>query len=285
MTASASLAADLKLGPVELSVTSLERSLAFYTGALGLTLLEREGPLARLGVPGRTLLELREVPGARPAPTRSPGLYHFALLLPSRADLGRFVRHFAGLGLPLGQGDHLVSEAFYTQDPDGHGIEVYRDRPRREWRWEGGQVQMATDPVDVASLLAEPGAQAPFTGLPEGTHMGHVHLKVNDLAAARAFYLDLLGFDAVSALGGQALFVSVGGYHHHLGLNTWHSAGGAPAPQDSARLLGVGLELPQAQDLNALQERLRVAGYPHSLQDGVLSVLDPAGNPLHFTAG
>lgn len=149
--------------------------------------------------------------------------------MPTRADLGRFVRHAGGLGVRLGQSDHLVSEAFYLQDPDGHGIEVYRDRPRGEWRWVGGEVRMAGDPIDLPGLLLEAGPPAPWTGLPDGTVMGHVHLRVADLGAAEAFYAGTLGFDVVSRWPG-ALFVSVGGYHHHLGLNTWQSLGGEAAP-------------------------------------------------------
>ncbi len=279
----APLSADLTLGPVELTVGNLERSLTYYTQALGLRLLEQRGAVAQLGVGERPLLTLTGQPGATPTRPGSPGLYHFAILLPTRADLGRFVRHYAGLGLRLGQGDHLVSEAFYTNDPDGHGIEVYRDRPRDTWRWQGGQVQMATDPVDVQGLLAEPGADRPFTGLPDGTVMGHVHLRVTDIPAARAFYEGLLGFDVVAAMP-SALFVSVGGYHHHLGLNTWQSAGGAPAPLDSARLLAVNLQVPHPDDLTRLAQRLAANTYAHTLRDGTLSVTDPAGNALHVTA-
>ena len=276
------LAADLNLGPVELTVSDLSRSLEFYTGALGLKLLSQEGNVARLGAGKTPLLTLAG--GAR-TPTRpsSPGLYHFALLLPTRADLGRFVRHFAGLGLRLGQGDHLVSEAFYTNDPDGHGIEVYWDRPRETWPWQDGQVQMGVDPIDVPGLLAEPGAQDPFTGLPDRAVLGHVHLRVTDLPAARAFYAGLLGFDVMADMPG-ALFVSVGGYHHHLGLNTWQSAGGPPAPADSAHLLGLTLILPDADDLARLQARLDAAAYPYTSQEGALTVRDPSGTFLRFTA-
>ncbi|WP_216320461.1 VOC family protein [Deinococcus aestuarii] len=274
---------DLTLGAAELTVSDLARSVAFYEQVLGMTVLERQGRTARLGTAARPLLTLTELPGASPAPRSTPGLYHFAALLPTRVDLARWVRHAAGTGLRIGQGDHLVSEAFYLNDPDGHGIEVYRDRPRSEWRWNLDQVQMASDPIDVAGLLAEPGADEPFQGLPDGTVMGHVHLRVTDLAATEAFYRGLLGFDVVARWPG-ALFVSVGGYHHHFGLNTWQSEGGRPAPENTARLLGVHVGLPSAADVDRLAEHLRAAGVPSTRTQGGLDVRDPSGNRLIFGA-
>ncbi len=274
---------DLSVGPVTLTVSDLTRSLAFYQQVLGLKLNDRSGEVAHLGVPGRTLLTLRELPGAQPAPRTSPGLYHFALLLPTRADLGRLVRHIASLGVRLGQGDHWVSEAFYLGDPDGHGIEIYQDRPKSEWKWNLDQIQMGSDPVDVPGLLAEAGPEAPYTGLPGGTVMGHIHLKVTDIASAEAFYRGVLGFDVVSRWSGQALFVSVGGYHHHLGLNTWQSEGGQAAPDNSLTLERAELHLPNAAEVDRVAERLGAAGMPYERQDGSLLVRDPAGNLLHFT--
>ncbi|MCP2014598.1 catechol 2,3-dioxygenase [Deinococcus sp. HSC-46F16] len=272
---------ELSLGAAELTVSDLGRSLAFYEQVLGMTVLEREDGTARLGTPTRPLLKLTEVPGAAPAPRSSPGLYHFAVLLPTRVDLARWVWHAAGLGLRLGQGDHLVSEAFYLNDPDGHGIEVYRDRPRQEWRWNLDQVEMASDPIDIAGLLAEPGADTPFAGLPEGTVMGHFHLRVTDLAATEAFYRGVLGFDVVARWPG-ALFVSVGGYHHHLGLNAWQSEGGRPAPETTARLLGVELTLPGAAEVERLAAHLEAAGVPFTRNGSEVTVRDPAGNRLSF---
>ncbi|PNY79836.1 VOC family protein [Deinococcus koreensis] len=283
-TPPARLPKTLSIGPVELSVSDLQRSVAFYGQALGMTVLEQSGNRATLGQGTTPLLRLRGHPGARPAPASATGLYHFAVLLPSRADLGRWVRHVAALGIRVGQSDHLVSEAFYLNDPDGHGIEVYRDRPRGEWRWNLDQVQMASEPIDIPGLLAEPGADQPFTGLPDGTVMGHVHLRVGDVAASERFYRTVLGFDVVARWPG-ALFVSVGGYHHHLGLNTWQSAGGPPAPEGSARLEGVHLILPAAADVDALAGRLQAAGLAFTQNAGRLDVDDPAGNRLTFTAG
>lgn len=273
---------DLHVGPVSLTVSDLARSLEFYQQVLGLTVLAQEDRTAHLGVPGRTLLILHGLPGAVPAPRTSPGLYHFALLLPTRADLGRLVRHIASLGVRLGQGDHLVSEAFYLNDPDGHGIEVYQDRPRSSWKWNFDEVQMGSEPVDVQSLLAEAGPDAPYAGLPGGTVMGHIHLRVTDIAATEAFYRGVLGFDVVSRWSGQALFVSVGGYHHHLGLNTWESRGGQPAPEGTVRLECAELQLPNRAEIDRVAERLTAAGLPFERQDSGLQVRDPAGNLLRF---
>lgn len=274
---------DLSLGAAELTVSDLGRSAAFYEQVLGMTVLERGNGSARLGTATRPLLVLTEVPGAAPAPRSAPGLYHFAVLLPTRVDLARWVRHAAGLGLRVGQGDHLVSEAFYLNDPDGHGIEVYRDRPRGEWRWNLDQVQMASDPIDIAGLLAEPGAEEPFRGLPDGTVMGHFHLRVTDLAATEGFYRGVLGFDVVARWPG-ALFVSVGGYHHHFGLNAWQSEGGRPAPEGTARLLGVELVLPGAAEIMRLAGHLEAVGVEFTRSGNRLDVRDPAGTRLSFRA-
>ncbi|MBZ9715186.1 VOC family protein [Deinococcus multiflagellatus] len=272
----------LTLGPVELTVADLPRAAAFYRQVLGLTVLEDGAATATLGRPGLPLVRVSAQPGARPAQPTSPGLYHLALLLPTRADLARWVQHAASLGVRLGQSDHLVSEAFYLHDPDGHGIEVYRDRPRSEWRWTGGQVQMAGDPIDLPGLLAEPDAQRPFAGLPEGTSVGHVHLRVTDLGDTEAFYRGVLGFDVVSRWPG-ALFVSVGGYHHHFGLNTWQSAGGRPAPQDRSQLVRVNLGLPDPKDLDALAGRLHAVQQAFTRDAAHLDVRDPSGNALRFS--
>ena len=280
--------AALSVGPVALSVSDLSRSLAFYTQVLGLVVLRQDGQAAELGVsglgaPGRTLLKLRELPNAPRAPGNSPGLYHFALLLPSRAELGKLVRHVASLGVRLGQGDHLVSEAFYLNDPDGHGIEIYQDRPREGWQWQTGEVVMGSEPVDVPSLLAEAGPEAPYTGLPGGAVMGHVHLRVSDIAASEAFYSGVLGFDVVSRWSGQALFISVGGYHHHLGLNTWQSAGGRAAPEHSLRLEEAQFYLPGVAEVDRLAGRLHEAGVAPEREGSDLLVRDPSGNLLRFS--
>lgn len=282
----ASIDPALALGPVDLTVADLARSLAYYTEAIGLTVLEQTPTGATLGVAGEPLLLLTEQSGATEWPRggRSyTGLYHFAILVPERADLGRWLRHWLELGLPLpGQGDHLVSEALYLEDPDGHGIEVYRDRPRSEWRRVDGQIQMATDPVDLHGLLAAAEQEGlPWSGLPAGTRIGHIHLQVGDIPTARAFYSDLLGFDVMVAMP-TALFMSAGGYHHHIGANIWHSRGAGPAPEDSVRLRAFTIVLSDMSALEVLTARLDAAGTPYAQEGATVTLLDPWGLALQF---
>ncbi|HEU5423645.1 MAG TPA: VOC family protein [Nitrolancea sp.] len=276
------------VGLPALTVSDLERSLAYYTEAIGFELLRRGEGEAVLGAAGQPLLELVEQPGAQPWPRggRSyTGLYHFAILLPTRADLGRWLRHWLELGLPFGQGDHLVSEALYLEDPDMHGIEVYRDRPREEWTWEDGQVRMAVDPVDLRGLLAEAErAGEPWRGLPPGTRVGHIHLQVGDIRQAADFYHGILGFDIVAHMP-SALFVSAGGYHHHLGLNTWHSLHAGPAPADSVRLRSFTVELPSEEARQAVVRRLDSAGIPHQRLGTAVAVEDPWQNTILLRVG
>jgi catechol 2,3-dioxygenase len=276
------IAPATQIGPVALAVANLERSLAFYTDAMGFAPLERGDATATLGAGETPLLLLAEAPGARAFPGHGvTGLYHFAILVPTRADLGRWLRHWleAGYGLP-GQGDHLVSEALYLSDPDGNGIEVYRDRPRAEWTWAGGTVRMAADPVDIRGVLAE-ATEHPeaWSGLAAGTRIGHVHLQVGDIARARAFYHDILGFDVTAEMPG-ALFVSAGGYHHHLGMNTWQSRGAGPAPVGTAGLRFYAIELPNAAARDAVVARLTAAGIDHTVSNGVVTVRDPWRNVI-----
>jgi len=273
---------ETQVGVITLTVSDLQRSIAFYTKTLGFAMLQQAGPDVILGIAGTPLLLLHELSGARPWPTDAvTGLYHFAILLPTRADLGRWLRHYLTLGYPLpGQGDHLVSEALYLRDPDDHGIEVYRDRPRAEWRWNNGQVQMAADPVDIRGLLEEAAKSGePWAGLPAGTTIGHIHLQVGDIALAEAFYHGVLGFDVVAQLP-MALFVSAGGYHHHVGMNTWHSRGAAPAPEDTANLRFFTLALPTEEARAAVVARLAAAGISSQAVDDLIVVRDPWQNTI-----
>jgi len=282
------------LGPVVLQVSDLEQSVAFYERVLGLHVLSRANGAAGgrvvLGVHHTTtpLLVLqagRDGGSAIPASRGRLGLFHFAILLPDRAALGRFVRHLASLGIRAGAGDHLVSEAFYLDDPDGLGIEVYADRPRTEWRRVGRELALATDPVDVPGLIAAAGS-TPWGGMPSGTVMGHLHLHVGDLDQASAFYHDVLGFDRMVWSYPGALFLGAGGYHHHLGTNIWAGPTARPAAVDEARLLEWTIVLPSAAEVEAVAARLVRAGAPLTRDGGAGDVVtrDPWGTTLRISA-
>ncbi|HET9102570.1 MAG TPA: VOC family protein [Solirubrobacteraceae bacterium] len=269
------------VGAVHLTVSDLERSLDYYGRAVGLTVLARDGNSASLGAGGRELLVLVQEPGARPASGHT-GLYHFALLLPERVDLAGWLAHAARDRVPLtGLSDHFVSEALYLSDPDGHGIEIYWDHPREVWE---GQVseRMTTLPLDVDNLLGElqEPQSAPFEGLPATTVMGHVHLKVARVPETIAFYRDVLGFALMAQLGPYAAFLSAGGYHHHLGANTWESAGASPPPPGAAALRHASILLPEAAARDAVIERLETAGTPVRAEEAGPMIDDPSGNAL-----
>jgi catechol 2,3-dioxygenase len=253
-----------RLGRVRLQVADLTRSVAFYQDVLGLRPVERDGSRAVLAAhdDDTALVELRERRGARPAPHRGRlGLYHFAILLPDRPSLGRFVRHLGEIGAKAGAGDHLVSESFYLHDPDNLGIEVYADRPRSTWRRVGRELMMATDPVDVDGLLQSAG-DVPWNWMPAGTAMGHVHLHVGALEQAAAFYSEAIGFDRTVWHYPGALFLAAGGYHHHLGTNTWAGSGAAPPAARDARLLEWTIDLPDPASVSAVAASLTAGGYP-----------------------
>jgi catechol 2,3-dioxygenase len=268
------------LGPVPLPVADLERSLEYYRNAVGLSVLEAGARRASLGVGERELLAVVEEPGARPA-FGYTGLFHFALLLEQRADLARWLAHAARERVALtGLSDHVVSEALYLNDPDGHGIEIYWDRRREVWE---GQVatRITTLPLDVDSLLGELAdpASEPFDGLTDATVMGHVHLRVADVAQTVAFYRDVLGFALMAQMGAQAAFLSAGGYHHHLGANTWESRGAPPPPPGYASLRRATIVLPDAAERDRLLARADAAGHVEEGAEGPL-VRDPSGNAL-----
>jgi catechol 2,3-dioxygenase len=239
------LPTDAHIGQVSLTVRDLDRSLLFYRDVLGFAEARREGRVSFIAPPGgRVLIELHERTDAVAKPRRSAGLFHFAILVPSRAALGRSLRRLAEKRWPMsGAADHLVSEALYLDDPDGLGIEIYRDRPRDSWRRAGtGELAMATDPLDLQAIHDEPGAEAPWTGLDAGTAIGHVHLHVPHLDAAEAFYCGRIGFEPMVRRYAGALFVAAGGYHHHLGLNTWAGVGAPPPPENAVGLRSFTVE-------------------------------------------
>jgi len=255
---------ETRLGVVRLQVSDLARSIAFYEDVLGLRELERGASRTVFASQGddRPLVELFERRGTRPVPRRGRlGLYHFAILLPDRPSLGRFVRHLGEIGARAGAGDHLVSEAFYLEDPDGLGIEVYADRPREAWQRTGRELMISTDPVDVTGLVRAAGDEA-WRGAPTGTTIGHVHLHVADLSRASDFFSEALGFDRMTWRYPGALFLGAGGYHHHLGTNTWAGAGAVPPTAEEARLLEWTIELPDAASVSEVARSLAAAGYP-----------------------
>jgi catechol 2,3-dioxygenase len=282
--AEARISAGTTMGPVHLTVSDLARSVAFYENSVGLVTRMRQDGTASLGTRETELLMLVEEPGAQPAAGHT-GLYHFALLVPQRTDLARWLAHAVAERVPLtGLSDHFVSEALYLSDPDGHGIEIYWDRPRETWEDQVGE-RLTTEPLDVDSLIAElPGGEPPdFYGLPAGTVMGHVHLKVASIRETIAFYREVIGFDLMASLGPYAAFLSAGGYHHHLGANTWESRGAQPPPPGSSALRHATIVLPEARDLDPVLDRLKGAGV--AIVDGPTGPLvrDPSGNPLVLT--
>jgi catechol 2,3-dioxygenase len=273
------------VGAVHLTVADLDRSLGYYGTDIGLETLETGSGRASLGSAGRELLVLVEEPGARPADGYT-GLFHFALLVPTRPDLARWLAHAARDRVQLtGLSDHFVSEAIYLRDPDGHGIEIYADRPRETWDGLVG-ARMTTLPLDVDSLLGtleDPEAE-PFEGIAPGTAMGHVHLRVASIEPTVEFYRDVLGFDLIAQLGAQAAFLSAGGYHHHLGANTWESAGASPPPPGSATLRHATIVLPDADERDAVAARAVGAGHELEQSDAGPLVRDPSGNVLLLAA-
>ena len=312
------LPGQIRLGAVRLQVSNLERSADYYREVLGLREIARDesrvslapaldsstahsaGDLvnardARTNTPGADapLVVLHHVPGTRSIASRTHlGLFHFAILLPDRPSLGRFVTHLAENGIRVGASDHLVSEALYLTDPDGLGIEVYADRPRAEWQHHGRQLAMASEPLDLRALAATAG-NTQWTGMPVGTVMGHVHLHVGDLDRAAAFYHDSLGLDKVVWNYPGALFLSAGGYHHHLGLNTWAADAPPPGPLD-AQLFEWEMILPSARDVDAARESMKAAGFaaeppeqteppePAEAADGAARIRDPWGTALRL---
>lgn len=276
----------MALGRVHLQVSDLARSLSYYQDVLGFRVLRRDMGRATLGANGSDtpLIELDELPGAIPAPSSGRlGLYHFAILLPERAALGRFVAHLAEIGAQAGASDHLVSEAIYLHDPDGLGIEVYADRPRSTWQHEGRQLVMDTKPLDVPDLVLAAGGQ-PWTGMPPGTIVGHVHLYVGDIDQAAAFFHAALGLDAVIWSYPGALFLSAGGYHHHLGVNTWAGRRAAHPQHGDARLLEWEIVVPTRRDAEAAVRSIEAAGHNAISTEGGWLVTDPWGTTLRIVS-
>ena len=274
------------IGRVALAVADIERSIGFYTDVIGLSLLAREGNDAQMGAGTEPLLLLHGQAGLSRV-RRATGLYHFALLLPSRADLGDALQHYVAVNAPIsGFADHAVSEAIYLTDPDGHGIEIYRDRPREEWAFTNGKLRMTTEPIDFEGVIGAATGRAQggvWRGLPPGTMMGHIHLQVAQIEATERFYIDLIGLDLIIRYGPSATFLAANGYHHHLGANVWAGAGLPPAPDDAARLLWYEIRQPDAAAIDAIATRLDATGRAYERDAAGLRVVDPSGIAVRLT--
>ncbi|MEQ8833531.1 MAG: VOC family protein [Roseitalea porphyridii] len=268
-----------RIGAVRLAVRDLDAARDFYTRAIGLEPVAGDGATTALGIDGRPLVELEAAPDERPAPRGASGLFHLALLVPERPALAAAVRRVVDAGARFsGAADHLVSEALYLNDPEGNGIEIYRDRPRDEWPSVDGRLQMDTLPIDLDGVMAErPDAPAPATMEP-GTTMGHIHLRVDDLDAAGRFAVGVLGLDVMVDTYPGALFVAAGGYHHHIGMNTWGSP--RPAQPGSLGLRHYELVVDDARALAALAARAEGAGAGAPDDRNGLRAVDPAGNTV-----
>jgi len=274
-TAPAHLPNNAHIGGAHLRVINLDDALAFYQGVLDFTIAEPDDNTVSLASPSdeAPILRLTEHPGAQRKPQRSTGLYHIAILMPSRPALGQILRRMLSRRYPIGgASDHLVSEALYLSDPDGNGLEIYRDRPRSEWRMDGGQVAMATEALDVEGVLGEADERSD-AGIVPGTVMGHIHLHVGDLNRAEKFYGDLLGFDVMQRSYPGALFMAAGGYHHHLGLNTW--AGKNPPPANAVGLESFTVTIPDEAGWLQAVERTGA-----TIEGNSASVRDPEGNTV-----
>ncbi len=281
-----------RIGAVHLTVSDLERSLIFYRQQVGFGEVWRRGPSAGLGVANRVLLVVHESPGAPRPPHRTTGLYHFAILVPSRLELARSLRHFADIGTPMqGFSDHHVSEALYLADPDGIGIEVYRDRPRDEWLGPDGRFHMTLDPLDVEGLLQEADADrrasgasssAEWAGLAPETTIGHVHLRVSFIEDSERFYREVLGFDLTQRYGESAIFLSAGGYHHHIAANVWAGIGAPPPPEGAIGLKHFEIVLPDATALADVARRINAAGVEANVAEDIVRVNDPSGNRIEL---
>lgn len=275
---------------VQLKVSSLERSVPFYETVLGLKVLKQIDHTVYFTHDGKTsLLSIVEIDNAQSG-VGYTGLYHFALLLPTRKDLGNIVQHFIQLNVRIGAGDHHVSEALYLNDPDGNGIEIYWDRPESEWKWDANEhVYMTTEQVDFQSVLAE--ADGTWNGMPAGTVMGHVHLSVRDLVETEKFYTNVLDYNVVTRYGPSALFISTGKYHHHIGLNTWHSQGRPALPADAVGLMSYTTVLEDEAYAEQVKTNLLAAGFvveqieaaPAYGGKQAFSTIDPNGIRIIFT--
>jgi catechol 2,3-dioxygenase len=274
----------LHIGAVGLVVRDLDRLAAYYRDLLGLSVIERIGGTARLGVDGVVLLELEHRPDALPDDNREAGLYHTAFLMPTRADLARWIVHIAKHRVPItGASDHDVSEAIYLDDPEGNGIEVYSDRPPERWHRDGKLIFQKTDPLDIEDIVREIDAStATYPGAPAGLRVGHIHLRVGDVAKAEDFYCNLFSLDVTRRRGG-ATFLSTGGYHHHVACNVWHSDGAGARNARRAGLAWFEFEAADSSAFEAVRTRLQSAGAALAPTPRGFETVDPWGTRLRIT--
>ena len=266
---------------VHLKVENLDRSLKFYQTILGFDILERTTESAKLTTDGETsILSLEQPSDVIPKQGRTSGLYHFAILLPSKTDLANFVVHLAQNQIPIGSSDHQVSLALYFNDPDGNGIEVYCDRDAAEWTWQGDQVVMTVDPLDFDDLLKHATSTTAWQGMPKDTVMGHIHLHVSEIKSAEEFYVKGLGFKVVTRYGGQAIFLSTADYHHHIGVNVWNGVGAPTPPENSVGLSSYTLNYPDEGARQEAIKRLEELGAEVSENSNQWVTKDPSGNRI-----
>lgn len=269
------------VGHVKIKVVDLKRSLFFYQNILGFDILEQTGSTVKLTTDGKTnILSLEQPENAVPKQSRNTGLYHFALLLPQRADLANLVVHLSEKGIRLASSDHLVSEALYINDIDGNGIEIYIDRSPSEWNWQAEEVKMTVDPLDFENLLSISSPDSVWQGMPEGTVMGHIHLHVSELVKTEEFYVKGLGLDVVNRYGGQALFLSSGKYHHHIGVNIWNGEGAPEPAHNSVGLQSFTLVLPDEEERLRVIKNIKHIGGDVTEEDHRYITSDPSGNRI-----
>lgn len=269
-----------QLGLAALRVSDADRALDFYVNRIGFVLRAQSDRSAMLGTNDADVLRLDFRPGIAPRNYKETGLYHVAILVPDRPSLGAAIARLAAHNVRLGAADHLVSEAIYIWDPDNNGIEIYRDRPRAEWSWRGEQVQMANKPLDFKGLLSEHGVETlALQPMKNGTRVGHIHLQADDLAKARKFYGEIVGFAPTATLPG-AQFLAAGGYHHHLGTNIWDSSNGPPPSPDNAGLSLMTFEMPDKKSAHALKARLEKANIATSARGAGFDFTDPWLTPV-----
>ncbi|MFN7251542.1 MAG: VOC family protein [Anaerobacillus sp.] len=272
------------ISQVNLKVQNIERSIIFYKEVIGFKVLEQSERTAKLTADGKSvLLSIEQPDDVVPRQGRTTGLYHFALLLPTRSDLAKIVLHFEKIGVQLGSSDHLVSEALYLSDPDGNGIEIYVDRDPSEWNWNNGEVEMTVDPLNFSDLLSYGKLQS-WKGLPAETVIGHIHLHVSELKRTEEFYIKGLGFEVVNRFGTQALFISDGKYHHHIGLNTWNGVGAPTPPPNSVGLQLFTLMLSSEEKKNKIIAQLKAVGASVTEENGSIVTTDPSGNRIRLNS-